>query len=166
MLTFLGIPFLALLVILQSSIVSRLNIAYGQADLVMLFVIAWALQERNQQGLWWALCAAIMMSIASAIPLYIYLAGYLSITVIAILARKRLWNIPLMTMVVLSFMGTVLVLMLSFFYIRFTQVDLPFVDSLVQIVIPSAALNMLFGIPIFFLVKDLVPSLYPPKEYV
>lgn len=165
MITLLGIPFIALLVIVQSSIISRLNIAYGQADLVMLFIIAWALQDRNQQGVWWAVCAAVLMSVASAIPMPIYLIGYISITLIAILARKRLWNIPLMTMVVLSFVGTVLLLMLSFVYLRLTQVDLPLMESLLRIIIPSATLNMLLGIPIFILVKDLVPSIYPLKEY-
>lgn len=165
MITILGIPFIALLVIVQSSIISRLNIAYGQADLVMIFIIAWALQDRNKQGIWWAVGAAVLMSVSSAIPMMIYLAGYVGITFIAILARKRLWNIPLMTMVVLSFVGTVLLLMLSFVYLRLTQVDLPLMESLLQIIIPSAALNMLLGIPVFILVKDLVPALYPPKEY-
>ena len=165
MVTLLGIPVLTLLVILQTSVISRLNISYGQADLVMIFILAWTLQEKSKTGLWWAIAAGMLLSIVSAVPLYGYLIGYCLITLIAIFARKRLWKIPMMIMVVLSFIGTFIVLVISFGLISVTQVSLPFMDSFVKIMLPSAAMNMVLGIPVFIVVKDLADMVYPTQKH-
>jgi rod shape-determining protein MreD len=164
MITILGLPVVALLVILQTSIISRLNISYGQADLVLVFLLAWSLQEKNQVGIWWALLAGLLMSFLSAVPMYGYLFGYVIVTLLALLARKRLWNVPIITMVVLTFVGTVLVLSISFVLISFTQVSLPVMDSITKIILPSSAMNMVLSIPVFIIVRDLASTVYPSMQ--
>lgn len=165
MVTILGIPFIAILVILQSSVVSRLNVSYGQADLVLVFLIAWALQDNTKQSIWWAIAAAILISFSSALPMYIYLLAYIGITIIALAARKKLWKVPLVTQMVICFIGTLLLQMISYGYVYFTQTSLPFYESLIQIILPSAAMNMVLGIPVFIIVKDLASIVYPRQEY-
>jgi rod shape-determining protein MreD len=159
--TLLGLPIIAFLVIVQTSIISRLNISFGQADLVMLFILAWCLQDKNRVGVWWAVAGGIMMSFVSAVPWYAYLIGYVMIAIISKVLQKRLWNIPILTMVVLSFIGTMIVLVISFVFVSVTQIQLPIHDSLVKVILPSSALNMILSIPIFIIVRDLVNMVYP-----
>jgi rod shape-determining protein MreD len=159
--TLLGLPIIAFLVIVQTSIISRLNISFGQADLVMLFILAWCLQDKNRVGVWWAVAGGIMMSFVSAVPWYAYLIGYVMISIISKILQKRLWNIPILTMVVLSFVGTMIVLVISFVFVSVTQIQLPIHDSLVKVILPSSALNMILSIPIFIIVRDLVNMVYP-----
>jgi rod shape-determining protein MreD len=159
--TLLGLPVIAFLVILQTSIISRLNISLGQADLVMLFILAWCLQDKRSVGVWWAIAGGIMMSFVSAVPWYGYLIGYFTIAIISKVLQKRLWNIPILTMVILSFVGTGIVLVISFVFVSVTQVQLPIRDSLVKVILPSSAINMVLSIPIFIVVRDLVNTVYP-----
>lgn len=71
----------------------------------------------------------------------------------------------MMIMVVLSFIGTFIVLVISFGLISVTQVSLPFMDSFVKIMLPSAAMNMVLGIPVFIVVKDLADMVYPTQKH-
>jgi rod shape-determining protein MreD len=162
--TLLGIPIFAVLTVLQSAIISRLNVAYGTADLILLVLLAWALQSPNKQVLWWAFIAGIFVSIITAAPFYSVIAGYLLATVLAIVLRGRLWNIPILTMVLLTFVGSMILLLSTYVGISFSKANLPFSTSFTKIILPSCVLNMFLGLPIFLIIKDLVDWIYP-KEY-
>lgn len=161
MITILGIPILAILAIIQSAIISRLNVAYGTADIILLVLLAWALQSPDRKVLWWAFIAGIFMSIITAAPFYAVILGYLLAVWLAIFLKNRLWNIPLLSMVLMAFIGTILTLLITYFGITITETRLPFMQSLVQIILPSCALNMFLGIPVFLIIKDLVDWIYP-----
>jgi len=53
-------PILALAVILQSAIVSRISLLSGYADLVLVIVIGWALQEGVTTAWHWAVLAGAL----------------------------------------------------------------------------------------------------------
>ena len=50
MATIIGIIVLGIATILQTTIVSRINLLHGSADLVMLILISWDLQEDVGSG--------------------------------------------------------------------------------------------------------------------
>ncbi len=155
MITIIGVPLIAVLVIIQTSIISRLNISYGSADLVMVFLIAWILCENRRSGIWWAVAAGFFMSYISAVPFYSYLIGYVLIGLICMEVKKRMWNIPLIIMIVITFLGTVIYLMISFATISFFYSSLPLIESIEKIVLPSAAINMVISIPVFVIIRDI-----------
>ncbi len=161
MITILGIPILAIIVIFQSAVISRLNVSYGTADLVLLVLLAWALQAPDRKVLWWAFTGGIFVSIISATPFIAIIPGYLMVTYMASSVKFRLWNIPLITMILASFIATIFTLSLNFLSINIFKASLPFAESFVKVVLPSCALNMFFGIPIFLIIKDIVDSVYP-----
>jgi cell shape-determining protein MreD len=143
--TLLGIPFLAIIVVFQSAVISRMNVSNGTADLVLLVLLAWALQAPDRKVLWWAFIGGIFVSIITATPSIAIISGYLLVTFLASIIKIRLWNIPIIT--------------ISIFKAR-----LPFAESFIQVIIPSCALNMFLGIPIFLIVKDIVDSVYPVEN--
>jgi len=160
----IGIPTIILLVILQSTIVSRLNLSFGSADIVMLVLIALGLQQNTKRTLLWFTIGGLLMALISSIPLMYPLIPYIIISLIIDFLRKRIWKIPLLLMIMVSFFGTIICNLAAFVIINITRVTLPLASSVNSVILPSAALNIILGIPIFLLVKDWSKWLNPRDE--
>lgn len=160
----IGIPILILLVIIQSTIVSRLNLSYGSADIVMLVLIALGLQTGTKRTILWFAFGGLLLSIISAVPLMYPLIPYLMIGLILEYIRRRVWKIPLLMMIIISFVGTLIYTSISYLIINFSQVPLPLNTSIVSVFLPSAALNVALGIPIYLIVSDWSSWLNPKDE--
>ena len=163
MITLLAIPVFGLLVIFQSAIVSRMPLLHGTADLVLLVVIAWALQERVRSAWQWALIAGIIMAYVSAINGIIPLGSYLLVTALALFLRQRIWQVPILAMLAVTFFGSLLIYALTALYLSISGTPLPLIDTLYLIILPSIILNLLLAIPVYALVKDLSEWLYPEE---
>ena len=161
MVTLLAIPLFGILAILQSAIVSRLPLLHGTADLLLVVVIAWALQERVRTAWRWALIAGLIIGYMSALSIVIPIMGYLAVTGMALLLRQRIWQAPILAMLAITFVGTLLINILTALFLSITGTPLPLLDTLNLIILPSVILNLLLAIPIYALVKDLSEWLYP-----
>ena len=159
-----AIPVLVLTVILQTSIASRVMLLSGNADLVLLVVVAWGLQEHARAAWIWGVAAGLLVGLVSGIPWYIYFIGYLSVVGLARLLVHRIWQAPLLVMFAVTLIGTLELLMLMFLYRTFIQVPLDLSEVFLQIFLPSILLNLLLAIPVHALIRDLVNRLYQEKE--
>ena len=104
------------------------------------------------------------MAIFSAIPLMYPLIPYIIISLIIDYLKKRIWKIPLLLMILVSFVGTVICNSMAFVIISITRVPLPITESINSVILPSVALNIVLGIPIFLLVRDWSKWLNPRDE--
>lgn len=163
MVTLLAIPLFGILAIFQSAVVSRLPLLYGTADLLLIVVIAWALQERVRTAWQWALIAGVIIGYASALSFAIPIIGYLLVTGLALLLRQRIWQVPILAMLGVTFVGTLFINALTALYLSITGTPLPLLETLNLIILPSVILNLLLAIPIYALVKDLSEWLYPEE---
>lgn len=157
----IGFTGFLLTTVLQMSIFSQWKILSGSADIVLLFVVAWCLQDRNRQ-LW--LLVIVMAGIAgsiSALPAYFPIVVYLFVFRVSKLFQARLMQSPLLSMLVLTFAATLLQLILSMGYLFVIQVDLNFSDALVEVALPSVLLNMLLAIPIHAIVREIGVYAFP-----
>ncbi len=161
MVTLLAIPLFGILAIMQSAVVSRLPLLHGTADILFIVVIAWALQERVRTAWQWALIAGWIIGYMSALSIVIPLIGYLAVTGMALLLRQRIWQAPILAMLAITFVGTLLINMLTALFLTIIGTPLPLLDTLNLIILPSVILNLLLAIPIYALVKDLSEWLYP-----
>lgn len=66
---YLSIPVMAVIVLIQSTLMPEVSIAGGTPDLVLLVVLSWALMGGAQQGFVWAIVGGILQDIVSAAPL-------------------------------------------------------------------------------------------------
>ncbi len=158
-----AIPVLGLTFMVQISIISRMMLLSGNADLILLVLAAWALQERARGAWIWAAAASLLAGPVSGIPWYIYLVAYLSVVGAARLLIHRIWQAPLLAMFSVTLIGTLELLMITFVRQTVFESPLPFGDVFLQIILPSVLLNLLLAIPIHALVKDLANRLYPPE---
>ena len=151
----IAIPVLGLAAILQAAIISRFPLLGGTADLVLLLVAAWALQEAVTTGFHWAFLASILAGLESGLPWVIYIVCYVTVVAVAALLQRRVWQVPLLAMFSVTFFGTVLLHLLTMAYLGLSGAAVPVGDSLGLITLPSVLLNMLMAIPVFALARDL-----------
>jgi hypothetical protein len=159
--TILAFPVLIVLLILQTVVVSRLSLLLGTADLIMLALIAWALQERVKDAWIWTIIGGIMVSFISAVPFYAMLIGYMAITGIARILQRRVWQTPVLAMFVATFMGTLITQGLSILFLKINGVPIDLQESLRLVTLPSLLLNLVMAFPIRAIMVDLAAWVYP-----
>lgn len=159
-----AVPVILLSVILQSSVISRVYLLSGIADLPLVMLAAWSLQEEVDSAWHWAAATGLLVGFVSGIPLVVPLAGYVAIVLIARIFQRRVWQAPLLAMFSITFLGTIIVSILSLVVLRFAEVPLPISDVLGLLTLPSVLLNMLLAIPVYAVMRDLARWVYPTPE--
>jgi rod shape-determining protein MreD len=159
----IAIPILGSLAILQSSILSRLLLLQGTADLVMLSIIAWALQKRVQTAWQWSIIGGLAMNITSALPLGVPVIGYAITTGLALILRRRVWQVPILAMFLVTFFGTLVSHGITLFVLRLTGSTINIIEALNLVTLPSILMNLLFAIPVYALINELAGWLYPEE---
>jgi rod shape-determining protein MreD len=160
----IAVPFLILAVIIQSSIISHISLLSGYADVILILLAAWALQERVKSAWHWALLAGILTSFVTRLPWPAVLAGYFAVVYIARALNRRVWQAPMLAMFSVTFLGTLCVHFLSFVVLRILGTTLAPADVLGLITLPSLLLNILFVVPIYTMMRDLSYWVYPAVE--
>lgn len=158
-----AIPILGLAVMLQTSIVGRINLLNGEADLVLLILAAWGLQERVRGAWVWGAAAGLLVGFISGVPWYVYLVSYLTVIGIARILAHRVWQAPLLAMFTVTLIGTLVLLMLTYLERFVFEVSLSINVSFLQIILPSILLNLLLAIPVHALIHDLANRVYPAE---
>jgi hypothetical protein len=82
----------------------------------------------------------------------------------AYLFQRRVWQAPLLAMFTITFLGTILVSLLSIGMLSFSGVDVPISDVLGLVMLPGVLLNMLLAIPVYAVMRDLARWVYPAPE--
>jgi hypothetical protein len=159
----LGIPFLVFLIMLQTAVVSTLPLLHGTADLVLLVLVAWALQDRVPSAIEWGAIGGLMVGGIGATPFWVPLGAYLSAVSLARLLRRRVWQTPLLAMFITTIAGSLAIHVFTWAVLRIQGVPLPILESLNQVVLPATLLNLLLALPVYALVSDLAQSVYPEE---
>lgn len=160
----IAFPLLGLAVLVQSSVVSQIHLISGYADLPLVLLAAWALQERVKSSWHWAVTACLMLRI-SAMPWIVIAAGYLGVVFVAQILQRRVWQAPLLAMFSVVFIGTLFMHLISFMVLRIIGTPFLISDVIGLITLPSLLLNMLLSIPIYAFMHDLARWVYPVEEY-
>ncbi len=157
----LAIPVLLALLILQMGLVSNMPLLHGSADLLLLALVAWALNKRVRTAWLWAVLAGLMVAFVSALPPGVALVGYLIAVGLALLIRQRIWQAPLLAMLATTFLATLFFHAISLAVLRVQGAALPLLEAFNQITLPSILLNLLLAIPIYALMGELAGWVYP-----
>jgi len=151
---------------LQTGVVSRINLLSGSADLVMIILVAWSLQERVNSAWYWAIAAGLMTGFVSGLPWYLTCTGYLGVVGICRLMHRRVWQAPLLASFVAIFIGTFGMHLLSIGYLLLMGGSFKIANAISLIVLPSTLLNLLLVIPAHYLFKDLADWVHPSEAIV
>ena len=159
-----AVPVILLTVILQSAVISRVYLLSGIADLPLVMLAAWALQDGVDSAWHWAIATGLLVGFISGISWVVPVAGYFAVVVLAYLFQRRVWQAPLLAMFSITFVGTILVSFLAVAVLSFSGEDLPLSDVLGLVMLPGVLLNMLIAIPVYAVMRDLARWVYPSPE--
>ncbi|HQH34093.1 MAG TPA: hypothetical protein PLS77_00120 [Anaerolineaceae bacterium] len=154
---------MGIILMLQLGIISQLPLLQGTADLILLVLVAWALQDQVISAWEWGILGGVMVSLVTATPFYVVIFSYLLVILIARMARRRIWQMPLLVMLILTFLGTLVFHLVSIVVFQIMGSNLPLRESLTLVTLPSALLNLLLAFPVYTIVADLAKWLYPTE---
>ena len=159
----IAVPIFIVLVILQSAVVSAMPLLHGSADIILLTILAWAVQDRLQTAWLWSVIAGIMVSLVSGLTFGVFIVAYLVVTGITLILRRRIWKAPWLAMLAATFLGTLVVHAFSLISRWLTGNLIQVVTAFNLITLPSLLLNLLLAIPVFYIVGD-IASRFNPDE--
>lgn len=159
----IGLVLFGFLAIIQSTIVSTMPLLNGTADLLLLFIIAWALQDQVESAWQWCLIGGIFASVYSGLPFGSFIIAYLICVGIARLLNRRIWKAPFLAMLAATFICTLVVHLISLGARLITGVNITLISVLNLIILPSLLLNLILAIPVFSIMRDLAIWLYPEE---
>ena len=152
--------------VLQNSIVTRLQMLNGAADLVLLVLVSWILQADERQHWQWGLLAGLLVGISSAIPFWVPVIGYVSFVVIVTAVQRRVWQVPIWLLVISTFFGTFLIYGLDIFYRWLTAVPLDLIEVMNIVLLPSLVMNMILVLPVYAFIGEIAKRVYPKEVEV
>ena len=162
----ISIPVFIILIVLQSAVVSTTPLLHGYADLILLTLIAWSLQERAKTIWQWGIVGGVLSGIYSKSPFFLTLSAYLIVIGIGLYIRGKLRGMPYLAMWVLTFVGTIIVNGLALMARWFQISDLPVLQAVNLIILPGLLLNILLAAPFYAIFRDLANWLYPVEVTV
>lgn len=162
----IAIPVILLAVLLQSAVVSRVTLLSGAADLPLIMLAAWSLQEQVDTAWHWAIAAGSLIGFISGIPWFVPLIGYLFVVLLARMLQRRVWQAPLLAMFLVSFIGTLMIHIFSVITLRLFGIAPPVADIFGLVTLPAVLLNLLLAIPVYAVMRDLAAWVYPLAEAV
>lgn len=160
----IAFPLLALVVIVQSTVISRITLLAGYADLMLVVLAALAIKAEPVTAWLWAILGGAMVSFVSGLPWPVVMTGYLFIVLLAQLLRRRVWQVPLLALFTVIFIGTLSMNILTLFTLTLLGTSLSIGDTFGLVVLPSALLNLLFAIPVHVMIRDLAVWVIPVQE--
>ena len=157
-----GASYLLVAALLQVTLAWRISLLQGPADLVLLVLLAWMLQEPARADWRWGVLAGLILSLFSSLPFWVPLLGYGVTAIIVRVLETRIWQNSLLTFFTSIVAGiiTIQATTLMYLWLNANTFDLREVFNLVTM--PSIILSMIFALPIYGLVGELTRMLIPP----
>jgi hypothetical protein len=163
MVLFIGFVVLLLATILQTTVVTRLPLLEGPADVVMLVLLGW-ISRQHVEGDWgWAVMAGLMVGLASAMPIWVPLAAYLALAWTTRFLHNRVWQVPVLSLFTTTFLGTLLVHGLAYGFVVVSGANLTFGEAFNLVILPSLILNLILALPVYGIMGELAKLLLPAE---
>lgn len=147
--------------LVQNAIITRLNMLYGAADLMMLVLLSWILHTREANHWRWGVVVGLLVGISSAIPTWLPVFGYLTMVVIVDYIQNKVWEVPIWLLLISTFVGSFFIYGIEVVYLWITGVPLDLVEVINIVILPSLVLNMLMVLPVYGLVGEVAKTVYP-----
>ncbi|NUM47321.1 MAG: hypothetical protein HUU38_21690 [Anaerolineales bacterium] len=161
--TLIGLPILIFALMFQMAVLSQMTLLQASADLVMVVVASWIIQERVKTVWPWAVMAAILVGFVSELPMWGYLSGYVLFAGLGLVLKRRVWRAPLLALFTMVFFGTLLLQGMMFVILRFLGAVIDPLQAFNLVILPGVLLNLLLAIPVNSLIRE-VAIWFSPEE--
>ncbi|MCB2180270.1 hypothetical protein KQH54_04035 [bacterium] len=145
----------------QNAIITRLNMLYGAADLMMLVLLSWALHTNAGKNWRWGVVVGLLVGVASAIPFWLPVIGYVVLVSAVDFVQQKLWEVPIWLLLISTFVGSFFIYGIEVVYLWISGVPLDLVEVINIVILPSLVLNMLMVLPVYGFVGEVAKTVYP-----
>ena len=146
---------------LQLSVVSQIKILSGNADILLLYLIVWCMYDRSKHLWLLVFVMAGLVSSVSALPAVLLMILYFFVYGVSRLFQKRLMQSPLLGVIVITFVASLLEVVLNLAYLFVSGAEFNLSAAMFDVALPSLLLNMLLAIPIHALVREIAQYAFP-----
>ena len=159
-----GILLLLGAALLQATLVGRIRLLQGPADLVLVVLMTWMLQEGSRPDWKWGLPAGLMVGFASALPDWVLLIAYMAAAGLCQFFYQRIWQVHLLNLVTATLLGTLGIHLITLTYLWLSTRPLNFGEAFNLVTLPSMLLNLIVVLPINALVTEINKLVSPAAE--
>lgn len=147
---YFAVPFLALVALIEATVLPHLRVGNAQPDLVLLVVGAWSLRRGVEEGAVWAFIGGIFLDLLSAGPSAAYLFALLAASVVlgvdpaTGLARRQaqpMGGNPV-ALIVGVVLGTLVYHLVLLAAVQLTGYAVDWQDALTRVVVPHTVFNL------------------------
>lgn len=159
----IGVLLLLAAALLQVTLLARIDLLQGTADLVLLVMVIWMLQEGNKPDWRWGIPAGLMVGYASALPGWLLLAGYVAAAGLCQLLHERVWQVRMLTMVSGVLGGTLIIHLLTLLFMWIEARPLGIGEAFNLVTLPTMLLNLILLLPTNALISELTKLVSPAE---
>jgi rod shape-determining protein MreD len=135
------VPLLMVVAILQTTVAPRVVVLGVFADLPLLVVVSWSLLRGPREGMIWGFISGFMVDLLSGAPFGSATLALMAVGLLSGLSATTAIRGHLTLPLVAAPVATVLYNLILLLVVRFSGTAVPWLDSIYQIILPSALLN-------------------------
>jgi rod shape-determining protein MreD len=133
---------MALAALLQATLGGRVGLGEGRPDLALLLVIAWAVQRGIAEGVVGGVFAGLCLDVLSGAPFGLNTLLLAGVGCCVGVGEPGLYRSSLLLLLGAAFVATLLYHVAVFLALQALGWQVPAVERLVQVVVPTALLNV------------------------
>ena len=156
--SYLGILLLLLAAVLQSTFMPQIRIFGGTPDLVFLIVLAWSVNASLESSVTWAFIGGVAQDLLSASPTGASVVGMLLVVFGVEQLKRQVYRIGFLLILALVMVGTLTQKLIFALLMGIAGFQFSLVDHFVYVIAPSIAYNLVFTLPVLWLVRRLERS--------
>lgn len=134
-----------------STFAPQLRILGGQPDLVVLFVLTWAVLDSFESGLLWAAVGGVLHDSLSAVPLGTTTLALIVVVFVLDRVRSQIVSIGLITVLGTVVAGTLVHKAVVLGVLAVSGFSIAPAEQLTYHIIPSLGFNLVLAIPAYWL---------------
>jgi len=158
-----GLPILAVVAVLQSTVLYHIRFIGGSFDTMLIIVLAWSLAQRGNDGLIWAFVGGLIADSLSAGPPGAITLSLVSVIAFISLTEGRFYKANWPVAMISSVLGTLIYHLIYLLVLTISGYPINLVDTIAAVTFPSAILNFLLMLPIYQTARVVARLTAPPK---
>jgi hypothetical protein len=157
----IAIPVILFLTCLQISLSGKFMILGGFADIILVWMIAWIAQTNIKHNWLWIILTIATVCYVSALPWYSTMISYLLIFAISIVFKKRLWQSPFLSFLLILIIGSLFYYFNGVVSLKLSGSSISIYESFLRIILPSLIMNLIIALPTYLIARDMIHWVYP-----
>lgn len=160
----IAIPLMLLVALVQSSVINRLGMGAARPNLALVLALAWTMVPgRSVEGLGWALVGGVALDLYSGGPFGAHALAFTLVSLLIGLSETRIWSVYFIMLMAVGLLGTTLFYLIYLILLAVSGITLAWQTLFATVILPTAGMNMLLIVPVYWGAVWLNNQLYPPQ---